>query len=88
MHNLANCAGAQSAIQSLWNGYIEERGLEEDGLLDRCLRYGAARMIQSAYEYVQFSPQVSSKALDLLKVSEEILKDPTRFVNADLRMLI
>ena len=74
----ASHAGMQPAIQSFWNGYIAERQNEEDGLLERCLRYGAARMIQSAYEYVQFSPQVSSQALHLLQVSAEILKDPSR----------
>lgn len=88
MDTSANHAGAYSAIQSLWNSYIAERQIQEDGLLERCLKYGAARMIQSAYEYVQFSPQVSSKALYLLQVSAEILKDPRRFVNADFGMRI
>jgi len=78
MKTAANRAGVQLAIRSFWNSYVAERRMEEDGLLERCLRYGAARMIQSAYEYVQFSPQVSSKALYLLQVSGEILKDPSR----------
>jgi hypothetical protein len=46
-------------------------------LLERCISYGAARMIQSAYEYMQFSPHLSTNALHLLEVSSDILKDPT-----------
>src|SRR5688572_8897179 len=37
----ANYAGMKPAIQSFWNSYIAERQIEEDGLLERCLRFGA-----------------------------------------------
>ncbi len=71
--------GAEAALRSFWKNYVEARGVEagsERELFERCLRYAAARMIQSAYEYVQFSPQVSPQALRLLEVSSGILKNP------------
>ncbi len=71
-------AGVRATIRSLWDGYTAVTRIESKELLWRCIRYAAARMIQSAYEYVQFSPQVSSKAAYLLQVSSEILKEPGR----------
>src|SRR5258708_825360 len=45
-------------------------------LLESCVRYAAARMIQTAYEYMQYSSQISANALYLLQVSLNTLKDP------------
>jgi len=66
------------SIISFWEHYVAERGLEAEEsqkLLERCLRYGGARMIQSAYEYMQFSPHLSTNALHLLEVSKDLLRD-------------
>jgi len=41
------------------------------------LSYGAARMVQSAYEYMQFTPSLSRNALHLVEVSSDILGNPT-----------
>ena len=47
-------------------------------MLMRSVKYGAARMIQTAYEAMQYSAQISPSALALLQVSLNILKEPKR----------
>jgi hypothetical protein len=69
----------QPAIQVFWNAYARamEMSREEEGaLLRRSTRYCGARMIQTAYEYLQFSPQVNALALYLLQASLNILTQP------------
>jgi len=64
-------------IRSFWGAYAREHANSEgNDLFERCLSYGAARMVQSAYEYMQFSPHLSRNALHLLEVSSDILKNP------------
>ncbi len=72
-------AGLPQSIVSFWQHYVAELGLEAEAsqkLFERCLRYGGARMIQSAYEYMQFSPHLSINVLHLLEVSNDLLRDP------------
>ena len=71
-------AGLSESILSFWEHYVVKLALDAQAshkLLERCVRYGGARMIQSAYEYMQFSPHLSSNALHLLEVSQDLLKD-------------
>ena len=70
----------QPAIRSFWQSYAAElrNPKESNGILfQRCLRYGAARMVQSAYESMQFTPHFSRNALHLLEVSSDILTKPS-----------
>ena len=65
-------------IRSFWEAYERELpNFKGKHLFERCLSYGAARMVQSAYEYMQFSPHLSRNALHLLEVSSDILAKPT-----------
>ena len=80
--------GLSESILSFWKQYVEKLRLEGEAsqkLLERCLRYGAARMIQSAYEYMQFSPHLSTNALHLLEVSTDLLKNSANSVEQLLR---
>jgi Ser/Thr protein kinase RdoA (MazF antagonist) len=73
----------QPSIRALWQGYIAARGLDRlaaADLLTISMKFGAARMIQSAYEAIQFSPQISPHALCLLQVSFNILREPREAV--------
>jgi Phosphotransferase enzyme family len=64
-------------IRSFWEAYARELpNSKGNDLFERCLSYGAARMVQSAYEYMQFSPHLSGNALHLLEVSSDILTNP------------
>jgi hypothetical protein len=69
----------QPAIRAFWKTYIETRGLnaeEARDALERSVSYGAARMIQTAYEYMFHAPQITTSALYLLQLSLNILKSP------------
>ena len=71
----------QPSIRAFWQAYIGELMPDPDtadDLLIRSINYGAARMILTAYEALQYSPQVSPHALALLQVSLNILKEPRR----------
>ncbi|KJC35602.1 hypothetical protein UP09_30710 [Bradyrhizobium sp. LTSP885] len=74
-------AGMQPSIRAFWAAYVAELRLESaaaDTMLMRSVKYGAARMIQTAYEAMQYSAQISPSALALLQVSLNILKEPKR----------
>ena len=69
----------QPAMQVFWSSYaraMEMSRNEEVGLLRRSARYCGARMIQTAYEYLQYSPQVNALTLYLLQASLNILTQP------------
>ncbi|MBR0871316.1 aminoglycoside phosphotransferase family protein [Bradyrhizobium tropiciagri] len=74
-------ARMQPSIRAFWTAYAAELELDPqaaDTMLMRGVKYGAARMIQTAYEAMQYSPQISPSALALLQVSLNILKEPKR----------
>ncbi|HWS88788.1 MAG TPA: phosphotransferase [Pyrinomonadaceae bacterium] len=73
----------QPAIRAFWKTYVETRGLggeEARDALERSVSYGAARMIQTAYEYMFHAPQITTSALYLLQLSLNILKSPREAV--------
>jgi hypothetical protein len=74
-------ARLRPAIRAFWRAYVEALGIdraEADRRLDRAVRYGAARMVQTAYEYLQFQHEIAGPAVWLLQVSQNLLKDPRR----------
>lgn len=67
----------QPAMRAFWRAYAAEAGVEQDdALLDRAVRYAAARMIQSAYETLTQAPQITAHAVLLLQLSSNIFQDP------------
>ena len=69
----------QPSIQSFWTAYRDALGLsgkEAQAWLERSVKYGAARMIQTVYECMFRSPQLTPNALCLLQVSMNILQQP------------
>jgi thiamine kinase-like enzyme len=69
----------QPAIRAFWLAYLQARPLSEAERRDVLVRsagYGAARMLQTAFEYMYYSPQITMNALALLQVSLNILSDP------------
>jgi hypothetical protein len=74
----------QPAIRTFWSTYVDT--LQVDGraaeeLLERSMKYGAARMIQTAYEHMYYSPQITASALYLLQVSWNILESPKEAIS-------
>jgi len=69
----------QPAIRAFWDTYANSLQITDEtatGLLQRSVKYGAARMIQTAYEHLYYSPHVSSTGTLLLQTSFNILKRP------------
>lgn len=66
----------QPALRRFWETYRDARRLVDgaaDAFLERSVKYAAARMIQTVYEYMQRAPQLTQNALCLLQVSLNIL---------------
>jgi hypothetical protein len=71
--------GLQAPMLAFWQRYCEIAEIpatERKTKLLRSVSYGAARMIQTAYESLSFAMQMHSNALYLLQVSMNILVDP------------
>jgi hypothetical protein len=67
------------ALAAYWNAYAVSRKLDVNSsrqMLVRCMSCAAARMIQTAYESIQMTPQISPHALCKLQMSMNILRDP------------
>lgn len=67
------------ALAAYWNAYAESRGLDAAAAQQKLLRSmscAAARMIQTAYESIQATPQISPYALTKLQMSMNILRNP------------
>ena len=67
------------ALREFWGAYAAARGLAGAAAreaLIRCVLYGAARMIQTAYECLAFSASLAGPPVALLEVSLDILKNP------------
>ncbi|MGH9722802.1 MAG: phosphotransferase [Bryobacteraceae bacterium] len=69
----------QPAIRAFWQSYAAAAELDaarsRDWLL-RCVSYGGARMIQSAFECLYYEPQMTAQAVWLLQASQNILTKP------------
>jgi hypothetical protein len=74
----------QVALAAFWTRYAAARGFgraTSRRYLERCMACGAARMVQTAYEGIQQSPQITPQALCQLQMSMNILRDPAAAVS-------
>ncbi len=79
----------QPAIRAFWKAYVATRKLDGEAarhLLERCVRYGAARMVQTVFEYMYASPQLSANAISLLQVSLNMLQAPREAITELLEL--
>ncbi|HEU4325177.1 MAG TPA: aminoglycoside phosphotransferase family protein [Roseiflexaceae bacterium] len=79
----------QPALRAFWLAYAQARQLAPDRqreTLARSTGYAAARMLQTAYEYMYHSPLITPNGLALLQVSLNILTD-TKGAISDLLKL-
>jgi hypothetical protein len=73
----------QAALAAYWASYAAARALmpaASEALLVRSMQCAAARMIQTAYEGIQMSPQITPQALCQLQMSMNVLSDPAAAV--------
>lgn len=79
--DLAQCplARMQPAIQAYWRAYASGMNfntVESEEHLLRAVRYGAARLIQTAYEQMQHASSLTGNMICLLQLSLNILQKP------------
>jgi len=70
-------------MREFWKAYAETRGFAEAQAreeIERCLRFGAARLVWSAIEQRLYAPRLDPAAAALLQVSLNILQHPNRAV--------
>ncbi len=70
-------------LHAFWRVYAARRGFDDvqrNRELERCLRFGAARLVWAALELRFHSAQLDPASTALLQVSHNILKDPSRAV--------
>ncbi len=69
----------QPAIRSFWQSYVRQMGLSAtvaNEWLPRAVQYGAARLVQTAFEQMQMSARLMGNAVCLLQLSLNILRRP------------
>ena len=69
----------QPSIQAFWDTYVKSLKIPRESRRDklqRAVQYGAARMIQTAFEAMTYATQVSPGALYLLQASLNVLERP------------
>jgi hypothetical protein len=74
-------SAVQPAMRALWNAYAESTGLDDADattLLEHTVSCAAARMVQTVYEHMQFSAQLTPQSICLLQVSLNMLQSPSR----------
>jgi hypothetical protein len=77
------------ALHAFWEAYTAAAALDpagQDDLLLLSVRYGAARLIQTAYEALHTAPDLSAAAVRLLQLSLNILEDPPAAVEQLLEL--
>lgn len=71
------------ALHAFWEAYATTRNFTEDERrreLERCMRFGAARLVWAALEQRLYATQLDPGAAALLQVSLNILQDPAKAV--------
>lgn len=74
-------ATLKPAITAFWDSYAGARRLspsDRADLLDRTIRYSAARLVQSAFEWSNVSATPPPHAALVTQMAENILRDPDR----------
>lgn len=69
----------QPAIKAFWNSYLltnEIQSQTQNIVLTKCTQYAAIRMIQTVYEQIHFSKQLTYNAIYLLQLSLNMLQEP------------
>ncbi|HEX6169005.1 MAG TPA: hypothetical protein VFZ33_04875 [Chitinophagaceae bacterium] len=75
----------QPAIRSFWNAYATIMSFDKESqiaMLEKCSKYAAIRMIQTVYEQIHFTKQLSKNAIYLLQLSLNIIKNPSEAISA------
>lgn len=64
------------AIGSLWNAYSRQTNTGGDEVLARTVRYAAARLLQTEYEFLQRRPQLTGSTVLAVQLAHNLLVAP------------
>ena len=65
------------SFEAFWSGCVEELSPEtQRERLDRCVRFGAARLLQTAYEQLQFETAIAKSTRLLIDLARRFLTNP------------
>ena len=76
---LYDLTAIRPAAQAFWDGYCAKRGYDEAHSAaerTRAVRFAGARLIQTAWEWLDGEEQMTASAIRLLQASSNILKNP------------
>jgi hypothetical protein len=76
-------AGMRPVLKAFWDTYATTRhytNAQRKSELERCMRFGAARLVWSAIEQRVDFPQIDAASAALLQMSLNVLEDPARAV--------
>jgi Phosphotransferase enzyme family len=71
----------RGAARALWSGYRDEAGLgpaEGDGFLLRAVKFSAARLLYTAFEWLWYEDRVTPVVAMLRELAESLLTEPER----------
>lgn len=71
----------QPAVRAFWSGYRRTAGLagaEADAFLEVAVRFAAGRLVQTAFEYLQMSSQLSANAVAMVQLAANVMRQPDR----------
>jgi aminoglycoside phosphotransferase (APT) family kinase protein len=72
-------AEMQSCATSFWDAYARARGMDSpDRFLQRALAYCGARLVQTAYEYMQYANRLTANAVYLIQMAANLVREPRR----------
>jgi hypothetical protein len=69
----------QPAVQGFWSGYVATAGMtatDAKEYLEIAMRHAAGRLIQTAFEYLQMTTQLSANAVSLVQLGANIMRAP------------
>ncbi|MDX1999122.1 MAG: phosphotransferase, partial [Thermoanaerobaculia bacterium] len=77
-HAMARLAPLQPAIRAFWAAYRGAGPTVGESDFERAVTYGAARLVHSTYEHLQFSTGLTPMAVHALQLAAHLLAAPAR----------
>lgn len=75
---MASLTPLQPAVRAFWEAYRNANPSVGDGDFERAVTYGAARLVHSTYEHLQFAAGLTPMAVHALQLAAHLLAAPGR----------
>ena len=84
-HPTFGFAAIRAAVSEFWSTWISTVDIKvrsESRFVEKCVRYAAARMLQTVYELLHHADHLNDRDLRLFRVSQFLLKNPGVAMNS------